>query len=224
MSLAIWEKSESELRAVAGFLIANQVRNHIQGMPRHVKKLLVLEELTAFLKIPHGDQIAIDYFERSRKYLTQILAVCQHFSTTLEVNPKVAKAIIGNCSSLLLLRNQNRQDIRTLSGYLPEPIPDVIVDQIVRFPKPADLPQNDRYAGFVYVQLGGDRPQYTVGRNYVSPEVEEITSSSGTDFEAKRRALRLENLNGKNGSQPDERNRLPKLEKKANAKNVNNGN
>jgi hypothetical protein len=40
-------KAESELRAVAGFLVANEVRNHIEGMPRDLRKQVVIEEMMA---------------------------------------------------------------------------------------------------------------------------------------------------------------------------------
>ena len=47
-------KSEAELRAVVGFLITNQVRNHIQGMPRTIRKQVIIEEMTSFLRSPTG--------------------------------------------------------------------------------------------------------------------------------------------------------------------------
>jgi hypothetical protein len=91
---------------------------------------------------------------------------------------------------MLLLGNRNRQDLETLGSFMPRPLPEVIKDQIVRFPKPADLPKEQAYAGFVSVQLDSDKPRYTVGRNYITQEVEDITSSSGADFEKKKRELR----------------------------------
>ena len=200
-------ESEAELKSVVGFLITNQVRNHIQGMPRGIKKMVVVEELTSFLKVPNGDQIAVDYYERMRKYFTQVISVIQHFSTLLEINPKVAKAIVGNASVLFLLRNNSRKDLDVLSSYMSEPLPECIKDQIVRFAKPSAMREEERYAGFVYVALGGDRPSYTVGRNYISREVEEITSSSGDAWERKKRALRADSRvvgRSKNGSNGDQ--------------------
>ena len=99
-----------ELRAVAGFLILNQVRNHIQGMDRGIRKQLIIEEMLSFLKTPGGAQGAIDYYERMRKYSCQCISIFQQYSTLLEADPRVAKALVGNSSSLLLLRNHNRQD------------------------------------------------------------------------------------------------------------------
>jgi TraG P-loop domain len=198
------DKAETELRAVAGFLIANEVRNHIQGMPRGIRKQVIIEEMISFLKVPNGTEIVLDYYERMRKYSAQVVSVFQQYSTLLEAHPKVAKAIIGNSSSMLLLRNHNRDDLDTLSAFVH--LPEVIKDHIARFPKPKDLRnRDDAYAGFVYVQLDGEKPRFTVGRNVISREVEDITSSSGDVFERKRKELRInakkhqDNDAGRNG-------------------------
>jgi hypothetical protein len=184
-------KAESELRAVVGFLITNEVRNHIQGMPRGIRKQVVIEEMTSFLKIPNGEEIVIDFYERFRKYSAQVVSVFQHYSTLLEAHPKVAKAILGNSDAMMLLRNPNRKDLETLSSFIY--LPEVIKDKIASFPKPADMAgRPDAYAGFVYVQLDGEQPRFTVGRNVISEELERITSSSGDLFEEKLRDLKRE--------------------------------
>jgi TraG P-loop domain len=182
-------KSEAELRAVVGFLITNQVRSHIQGMPRAVRKQVVIEEMTSFLKIPNGEEIVIDFYERFRKYSAQVVGVFQHYSTLLEAHPKVAHAILGNSDAMMLLRNPNRKDLERLSSFVY--LPQVIRDKIASFPKPADMAgRADAYAGFVYVQLDGEQPRFTVARNVISEELERITSSSGDIFEEKLRELK----------------------------------
>jgi hypothetical protein len=182
-------KSEAELRAVVGFLITNQVRNHIQGMPRAIRKQVIIEEMTSFLKIPNGEEIVIDFYERFRKYSAQVVSVFQHYSMLLHSHPKVAHAILGNSDAMMLLRNPNRKDLETLSTFVY--LPEVIRDKIASFPKPADMTgRSDAYAGFVYVQLDGEQPRFTVGRNVISEELEAVTSSSGDKFEEKFRELK----------------------------------
>jgi hypothetical protein len=184
-------KSEAELKAVVGFLITNQVRNHIQGLPRGMRKQVIIEEMTSFLKVPNGEEIVIDYYERMRKYSAQVVSVFQQYSSLLDTHPKVAKAIIGNSAAMLLLRNTNRRDLDILSGFVR--IPDVIKDKLTSFPLPESMKgRPDAYAGFVYVQLDGPEPRFTVGRNVISQEVEGITSSSGDVFEQKLRDLNKE--------------------------------
>lgn len=193
-------KADSELRAVVGFLLANEVRNHIQGMPRGIRKLVVIEEMNAFLKVPNGAEIVLDYYERMRKYSAQVISVFQSYSTLLEANPKVAKALVSNSSNMFLLGNPNRSDVQTLSKFMPQPIPEVVQDHICGFPKPCDLPRDEAYGGFVYVQLGGSQPRYTVGRNFISDLVEQITSSSGSDFAAKQQEMRNARKENNNGN------------------------
>jgi hypothetical protein len=174
-------KSEAALKSVVGFLVTNQVRNHIQGMPRAVRKQVIIEEMTSFLKVPNGEEIVVDYYERMRKYSAQVISVFQQYSSLLEAHPKVAKAIIGNCQAMLLLPNTNRRDLDTLSGFVR--IPEVIKDKLTSFPLPESMKgRPDAYAGFVYVQLDGHETRFTVGRNVISQELERITSSSGDLF------------------------------------------
>jgi hypothetical protein len=118
-------KADAELWAVVGFLITNEVRNHIQGMPRGIRKQVVIEEMTSFLKIPNGAEIIVDFYGRSRKYSCQVISVFQQYGTLLEANPRVAKALIGNSQTMLLLRHAcgydlaNRgNDTRLIQGYL----------------------------------------------------------------------------------------------------------
>jgi hypothetical protein len=182
-------KSEADLKAVVGFLITNQVRNHIQGLPRAIRKQVIIEEMTSFLKVPNGEEIVIDYYERMRKYSAQVVSVFQHYSTLLEAHPGVAKAIIGNSAAMVLLRNTSRRDLETLSGFVR--LPEVIKDKLASFPLPESMKgRPDAYAGFVYVQLDGPEPRFTVGRNVISQEVEKITSSSGDVFEEKLSEVR----------------------------------
>jgi type IV secretion system protein TrbE len=183
-------ESEADLRTVSGFLITNELRNHIQGMPRGIRKQVVIEEMVSFLKVPNGAEIVVDYYQKMRKYSCQVTSVFQNYSTLLEASPKVAKAIVSNSSAMLLLRNHNRKDLDQLGEFMPRPLPEVIKDQITRFPKPSELAGNQAYAGFVYVRLDQEEPRFTVGRNYISRDVEEITSSSGDVFERKRKELR----------------------------------
>jgi hypothetical protein len=103
---------------------------------------------------------------------------------------------------MLLLRNHNRKDLDQLGEFMPRPLPEVIKDRVTRFPKPAELSGDQAYAGFVYVRLDQEEPRFTVGRNYISQEVEEMTSSSGDVFERKQKELRTNVRNNQsNGAQ-----------------------
>ncbi len=173
-------KAEADLRVVVGFLITNQVRNHIQGMPKALRKLVVIEEMTAFLKIPNAEEIVTDFYQQFRKLSCQVISVFQQFLTLLKVSPKAAEAIIGNSQAMLLLRNTNPKDLEALSAYLPRLLPQVVRDKLASFPLPESMKgRDDAYAGFILADFTGHEPRYTAGRNVISREVEALTSSSG---------------------------------------------
>jgi hypothetical protein len=188
IELGAMGKSEADLKAVVGFLISNHVRNHIQRMPRSVRKQVILEELTSVLGVPNGEKMVIDYAERMRKYQAQLIYVFQQWANILKAYPSAATAMIGGCLALLLLRN-NRSDLDAIGQF--KPIPEVVKDRILSFPQPEAMRgRADAYAGFVYVQLDGAEPRYTVGRNVISRELEAISSSSGDRFDEKRKEFR----------------------------------
>jgi hypothetical protein len=179
-------EAEVHLKAVAGFLITNQVRNHIQGMPRGVRKQIVIEEMTSFLRVPGGNEIVVDLYERTRKYSCQVVSVMQQYSSLLKATPEVANAMITNSMNLLLLRNPNRKDLDAMCDYVF--IPEVIKDKITSFPVPDDLKgRDDAHAGFAWGQLSTAEPRYTVGMNFLNDELLKLTSSSGDEFDQKRK-------------------------------------
>jgi len=52
----------------------------------------------------------------------------------------------------------------------------------------------------VFITLDGDTPRYVVGRNYITEEVELITSSSGDAFEQKKKGTQEKMLKNRIGS------------------------
>ena len=56
-------------------MIVNEVRDHIQGMPRGLRKQVVIEEMISFLKATKGAEIVIGYYERMRKHSCQVTSV-----------------------------------------------------------------------------------------------------------------------------------------------------
>jgi hypothetical protein len=178
-------ESQTELRRVVGFFITGEVRNHLMGMPRSIRKQGVIEELTAFMDVPGGDKITKDFFERMRKYNAQVTAVFQQYGTLESAHPDVAKAVMGNCLGVLLLRN-SKADLDAISERVVE-IPEVVKQRLMSFPQPETLKgRDDAYGGFVYVDKAGDRPTFTAGRNVLSPELERLTSSSGDVHEQRK--------------------------------------
>jgi hypothetical protein len=180
---------DSELKSVAGHLIAVTVMATLRGMRRAVRKLVIFEEVHSFLRVPHAGEIAIKYAEQMRKYQARCVYVLQQFGNIAANDPGVAQALMGNAHELFLLRN-NPTDLKAISAFLP--LPPVVCDQIQAFPMPESLPEKDRYSGFMHVDKTGDEPRFTEGRNYLSYEVEELTDSRGDRFDRKHQQLKDE--------------------------------
>src|SRR5260370_29268481 len=105
------KESESELLAVAGFLIMNDVRNYIMTMPRSLRKRLILEELSAIMDMDNGPKIARDYWERARQYSCWLLGILQNFARLDERNPGGTGAMLSNSDQAIWLKSNNKQDL-----------------------------------------------------------------------------------------------------------------
>jgi hypothetical protein len=175
-------ESEKDLRAVMGFLLANQIKNFIQGMRRDLRKMVIFEELESFVtEIPDGAKMVADYYRRGRAYQTQVITVFQQWGSLLESSPEVARAIMGNSLAVLLLKNKH-DDLEAISRSLK--LPQAVKDKIMSFPLPESLRgKPGAYAAFAWCTLHGKEPVFTVGRNYLSTELDRLVSSSGDVYE-----------------------------------------
>lgn len=184
-------KAEDELKSVVGFLITNELRSVVQNMPRAIRKAVIIEEMTSFLRIPNASEIVIDYSERMRKYSCFLGYIFQQYSSLLKADPKVAEAIIGNAQTMFLLRNINREELNTLSARIT--LPEPVMDALQSFPLVESMKgREDQYAGFVYVERSDARPKFTIGRNVISKRLEQIVSSSGDVFDEKKKNIAME--------------------------------
>lgn len=183
-------KSEGRLKEVLGFLLADEMRSTVQNMPRAVRKGVIIEEMTSLLRVPNAQEIVIDYSERMRKYNCWLAYVFQQYSGLLKADKAVAEAVVHNSLSMMLLMNKNPEDLIALNDYvkIPEPIRQVVQ----QFPPPESMRgRKDAYAGCVYVDKSGTKPEFTVCRIMMSERIEEITNSSGDRFDEKRKQLAI---------------------------------
>jgi hypothetical protein len=183
-------QSSKELRDIVGFLITCKVRRHIEMMPRALRKMVIFEELTSILRLPNGPEMVIDYAERSRKYSCQNWFIFQQWESVYSKYPDEATAMMGGCLALLLLKN-SRHDLEAISAYKRAKLPDAVIDRITRFPYPEDLKGlPDAHSCFCYVKLTGAEPVCTIGRIYLSQNLEKSFTTSGDEFEARELAIK----------------------------------
>jgi hypothetical protein len=183
------KESEAELLAVAGFLITNDVRNHIMTMRRGARKRLILEEFSHILALDNGPKMARDFWERMRKYNCWMLGILQNFARLYEQNPGVSGAILSNSDQVILLKSNNKKDLELVGQSYP--IPDITKDAVMRFPCPSGHGK-EVFSGFGLVQIQDGRPKVTIGRNYAHDEMLYVSSSTGSVFEERSKQLKSE--------------------------------
>jgi type IV secretory pathway VirB4 component len=162
-------ESAQDLRAVAGFLITNHVRNEVMTRRRDVRKRVILEELSAFLTIPDGDRITREFYERMRKFNCWVFSVIQQFGRFYD--SPVRTSVMGNSRMLFLLKQRDRQDLDRVSEAFP--LPEVTQSAISSFPEPKS------FSSFVYYREEDGKPVIANARNRASEEMLRAASSNG---------------------------------------------
>lgn len=181
------KQSETDLLNVAGFLITNDVMNHIMTLPRGVRKRAIIEELSAFLEIPNGDKVVRNFYERMRKYNCACVSVIQQYRRFRQ--SAVKSSVLGNCKQVFFLRQADKEDLDDICETFP--LPEVTKRTIMRFPDMSKArPGKDHYSGYVLYQLGAAKPKITTVRNYISKETAYVTSSTGSVFTQREKDLR----------------------------------
>ena len=194
--LGLIPEANMALKNIAGFLINNMVRNHVQSLPRNIKKCFIFEELSRFLNIPGSDKIVKETFAQMGKFSCCVGVVTQQYAQFME-NLPVAKVALGNASQFFLLKNK-REDVDDLGPLIK--LPDVSREIITNFQRPVDM-QGEKYSSFLYFSAtGGDNVINGVCRVYTNPALLYVANSEGAEFQK-----RMEELKG------HEDNLLPKI-------------
>jgi|GEM_PF-5378583 len=184
--LGLIPEANEALRNLAGFLINNMVRNHVQSLPRSVKKLFIFEELSRFLNIQGSDKIIKETFAQMGKFACCVGTVTQQYAQFLE-NIDVAKVCIGNSSQFFLLKNE-RDDLESLGEFID--LPKVSIEKITNFARPVDLPSDDRYSSFLYFSNTGANLINGVVRVYATSELLYVADSEGEAYQQRMDELK----------------------------------
>ena len=183
LELGMIPDSAPELRAMAAFVVTNQVRNEIVRRPRSQRKRVVLEELGAFLSIPGGDRIAREFYERMRKYNCWVISVVQQLGALAECG--AARSIIGNSRLGIFFKQSSAEEVSILAEAFQ--LPASSRETHLRFPEPS----GETGAAFLCCLNTGESPLVVTGCNIVHPEMLYLAASGGEHFE--KRKAELEN-------------------------------
>jgi len=173
--------TDSQLKALAGFIISNYIRNTITTMPRSKRKLCVFEELGKFLTIENAAEIVADFYERGRKYNCVVVAVVQQIT---KIQPEsLRNSILGNSSIALCFRQEDTKNAETLQQAFK--LPEATTLALTNLPSPT----KETGSHFICWQSGDNGPAIHSACNIVSPEMLYVVDSSGKSYEKRQESL-----------------------------------
>lgn len=151
---------DPHFKFAAGALIHNMVIKKIETMPREKKKRLIIDEANSLLELPQGAKMIENGYTKFRKHRCPLILAMQQYD--MLKNTEISKSILGNVHQFLLLGQTDRTDTVELGNSLE--LSNFVIDKILGFETPANLPPENRYSSFVQIL----RTQNTitgVGRN-----------------------------------------------------------
>jgi hypothetical protein len=146
-------EAAKEMKEVLGFLIINGIRNKVLTLPRHVKKRVVVEEVSRFLDVPGDEAILRELFEQFRKFNVQVIIVAQQYSRIADT--PIRAALMGNTRAWFIFNTGDRPDIERLCQDLG--LSRVAQEAINRFPRP-DQQTGPKYSEFLYFHTDAQQP------------------------------------------------------------------
>jgi hypothetical protein len=173
-------ESAKELKAAAGFLISNQIRQHVLRMPRGIRKRLIFEEVSRFLDVPGGDKILAESYAQLRKFGAWVIIVTQQYAQ-LKGMP-LLPVIVGNSKMALLLKQKDAEDVEDFGNRLG--LSEVSRKALMSYPLP-EHQKGAKFSSFLAVSDSGSG----TGRIYARPEMLWVASSNGDDFEKRVKLL-----------------------------------
>ena len=143
--LGLIPEAAKEVKAVAGFLVINGLRQHILSLPKLMKKRIVIEEISRFLDVPGGEAILRELAEQFRKHRTQLIVTAQSYSRIADTSIRVA--LMGAARALAVFSTGDRRDIQRLADDVG--LSQAAVETICRFPRP-DQQVGAKFSEFLY--------------------------------------------------------------------------
>ena len=146
-------ESAGELKGLIAFLIVNQIRQHLITLPKHQRKMLILEELSRCLTIPGAEKLVRELYEQMRKTNTLVIAILQIFSRLSD--PALRAAIIGNSMNYIIFNPGDRTDLALLAKEIG--LSSVAQETILHYVRPSQL-AGRKYSEFTYFYVDPNRP------------------------------------------------------------------
>jgi hypothetical protein len=141
-------EEQRELKTAVSLLMTGKVRQRIVGMPRELRKRIVIEEMMRFLDVPDADKLIVEFCAQMRKYGCVVWMVVQQLQKL--VDAAIAPYVFGNCRQYVILKQLDAGDVTVLANRLPGRFPEPLQQEILGFQTPENLPEHDRYSSLAY--------------------------------------------------------------------------
>ncbi|MDR0533085.1 MAG: hypothetical protein LBH01_03935 [Verrucomicrobiales bacterium] len=175
-----------ELKALAGFLISNHMRQHIVTLPRGLWKRKIDEEMVRRLSVPGAEKIVEEEYSGFRKYNCWNISVIQQYAK-FKQSP-VRPVVMGNSKQFFFLKMADLGDLEDISHDVA--LPEITKRAINTYPSPENLPAQNRYSSLTYLHRTGGRPVCGTVHHRASRPMLYVSSSTGADFDRRAKALK----------------------------------
>ena len=173
------------MKELAGFVVANWIRQHIMKMPRSKKKRIIFEEVSRFLNIKGGDRILGEAYAQLRKYGCWVCCVTQQYSQ-LKDSP-LRPVIFGNSKLFFLMKQNDMQDLNEIAAAIG--LSEHAVEEIHQYQLPEHQTSDQKAAYMMVYAIGGKFNSCGTAKIVASPEMLYAASSNGEVFDQRMKHL-----------------------------------
>ena len=147
---------------------------------------MIFEELARFVAIPGGDSVVAETYSQLAKFSCAVMAITQVYSQFRHL--PIRGTIIANSRNFFTLPLKEHDDLNDLGDSIGMPLG--TREAIRTSPLPLTItPESHRYGSVNYFSTGGENPVNGMVRNYVTPEMLYVASSSGNVFDKREKDL-----------------------------------
>ena len=175
-----------ELKALAGFLISNHMRQHIVTLSRGLWKRKIDEEMVRRLSVPGAEKIVEEEYSGFRKYNCWNISVIQQYAK-FKQSP-VRPLVMGNSKQFFFLKMADLGDLEDISRDVA--LPEITKRAINSYPSPENLSAQNRYSSLTYLHRSSGRPVCGTVHHRASRPMLYVSSSTGADFDRRAKALK----------------------------------
>jgi hypothetical protein len=183
-------EAATDLKSLVGFLVANQVRQHIITLPRRAAKRVIFEEVGRTLDVPGGERLVSEFYAQMSKFNVWIAAIVQQYGKFK--HSSIRSTVMGNAKQFFLLRQNDRADVDEICRDID--LPEPAREAVVAYALPEHMPEEAKFASMTYYHVDARQPVCGTIRNRASPEMLAVASSSPADFDSRQPQPSLLNL------------------------------